>query len=371
MLLPRQAPDGYHASTITEESLVSQKLAVFMPNWVGDAVMATPTLRALSKRMENGGSLVGVMQPVVAQLLSGTPWFTDQINFRKRGWSSRLRLALQLRAARPDAILLLTNSLWTAVVAKLAGVKRRIGYARDGRGWLLTDSLPALKKSGKFTPVPAVDYYLQLASYLGCEIDDRRVSVAVEAADEQLAIRLWDQLRFQAERPLVVINSSGAWGAAKLWPADHVEQLARRLVDNHPWQVLLHCGPAEREAADAVASRINHSRVQSMGRADQLPIGLTKAVMARAAAVVSTDSGPRHIAVALDRPVIGLFGPTDPAWTRTYNVPEMELGLHMACRGCWKKSCPLEHNRCMRDLGIETVYGAVVTAISHSARRAA
>ncbi len=136
--------------------------------------------------------------------------------------------------------------------------------------------------------------------------------------------------------------------------------------------MLLHCGPGEREAADAIASRINHPRVQSMGRAKSLPLGLTKAVMERASVVVSTDSGPRHIAVALDRPVISLFGPTDPVWTRTYNVTETEMGLHMACRACWKKTCPLGHNRCMRDLGVETVYGAVVSAyLNHRQLRAA
>jgi heptosyltransferase-2 len=166
-----------------------------------------------------------------------------------------------------------------------------------------------------------------------------------------------------------VINSSGAWGAAKIWPANHVEQLARRLVENHPYQVLLHCGPAERAAANEVAQRIGHQRAQSMGRVDQLPLALTKAVIAQAAVVVSTDSGPRHIAVALDRPVIGLFGPTDPAWTTTYNRPETALGVkNLACRGCWQKSCPLGHNRCMRDLGVETVYGAVVQAMHQGQR---
>lgn len=352
--------------------LVSQKLAVFMPNWVGDAAMATPTLRALSAHRladkHDRKTMIGVMQPVVAQLLSGTPWFTEQIIVNKRSWAGRFRVAMQLRAARPDAILLLTNSLWTAMAAKLAGIKHRIGYARDGRSCLLTDSLPALKKNGKFSAVPAIDYYLQLAALLGGDVSDRRMHIAVEHEDRRAAARLWADIQFAEDRPLIVINSSGAWGAAKLWPADHVEQLARRLIANHSWQVLLHCGPAEREAADAVASRIQHPRVQSMGRAKQLPIGLSKAVMARAAVVVSTDSGPRHIAVALERPVVGLFGPTDPAWTRTYNHTEAEVGLNLPCRGCWKKSCPLEHNRCMRDLGVETVYAAVVAAMQQSSR---
>ncbi|MCC6509067.1 MAG: lipopolysaccharide heptosyltransferase II [Pirellulaceae bacterium] len=342
-----------------------------MPSWVGDAVMATPTLRALALQQSPGDSLIGVMQPVISAVLSGSPWFTEQIQFNKRSWPGRLQLAMRLRAAKPDTVVLLANSLWTAVVARLSGAKRTLGYARDGRGWLLSDTLPALKKDGKFTPVPAIDYYLQLAGKLGCDTSSRRMELTVEGRDRQLAEQLYSRIGFNRERPLIVINSSGAWGVAKIWPADHVEQLAKRIVENHQWQVLLHCGPGERESADAVASRINHPRVQSMGQATELPLGLTKAVMELATVVVSTDSGPRHIAVALDRPVVGLFGPTDAAWTRTYNLEETEIGLQLACRGCWQKSCPLVHNRCMRDLGVEAVYGGVVAAFLNQRARLA
>lgn len=352
---------------------VSEKIAVIMPSWVGDAVMATPTLRAITRSLKFGDELIGVMQPGISEVLRGSDYFAQQLLYSKRKVRDRLKLAVKLRAVRPTTVVLLTNSWWTAMVARFSGAKRTLGYARDGRGWLLSDALPALKREdGKFAPVPAIDYYLQLAERLGCNIRDRRMELTVEGQDRDMADDLYARIKFDMHRPTVVLNSSGIWGAAKVWPADHVEQLARRIVDNHPWQVLLHCGPSEKEAADAVASRINHPRVQSMGRAKSLPLGLTKSVMERASVVVSTDSGPRHIAIALDRPVVGLFGPTDPAWTRTYNVPEAEVGLQLACRGCWKKSCPLVHNRCMKDLGVETVYGGVVSAyLNHRQQRAA
>ncbi len=350
---------------------MNSTLAVFMPSWVGDAVMATPTLRALSKLSLPGRphKLIGIMQPVVAEVLSGGPWIDEQIVYSKRRWSDRLRLAWKLRAAKIDTVLLMTNSWWTAAIVRLAGIKQRVGYARDGRSWLLTDRLPALKREGRFAPVPAIDYYLQLAAVLNADISNRRTEIVVEDRDRRLGDDLMHKIGFHSSSPLVVINSSGVWGNAKVWPADHVEQLARRIVANHDWQVLLHCGPAEREAADAVAMRIGHDRVQSMGRAEKLPIGLTKAVLERAATVVSTDSGPRHIAIALDKPVVSLFGPTDPAWTTSYNVPEIELGVDLPCRGCWKKTCPLEHNRCMRDLGVEQVYAGVVSAVINRFRK--
>jgi heptosyltransferase II len=210
---------------------------------------------------------------------------------------------------------------------------------------------------------------LKLAEHLGCPTQDRRMMLRTTAADDALLTQLWEALSWQRGRPTVVINSSGAFGAAKLWPVDHVEALARRLVADRPWQVLLHCGPAERAAADAVAARIRHPLVKSMGVSETLPIGLTKAVLAEAAAVVSTDSGPRHIAVAFDREVISLHGPTAPGWTTTYNVPERCLSRDLPCQPCYKRSCPLGHHRCMKDLGVDQVYWHVVSAVEGHQRR--
>ena len=150
-----------------------------------------------------------------------------------------------------------------------------------------------------------------------------------------------------------------------------VRELARRLANEHACQVLLHCGPAERELANRVVDEVNHPAVASMGRALELPIGLTKAVLARAYAVVSTDSGPRHVAVALNRPVISLFGPTDPHGTRTYNMTETILAADLPCRPCYSKLCPLKHGQCMELLEVNSVIQAIQNLMHRPATRAA
>ncbi|MGN6545609.1 MAG: glycosyltransferase family 9 protein, partial [Aureliella sp.] len=127
---------------------MSEKLAVFMPSWVGDAAMATPALRALHhyrNRTLTESRLIGVMQPVISHLLSGSPWFTEELLFNKRSWGERLRLAMQLRRSRVDTVLLLTNTIWTAKVAKLTGALRRNPYARDGLGRLQRDPIATAK----------------------------------------------------------------------------------------------------------------------------------------------------------------------------------------------------------------------------------
>lgn len=352
-----------------------QRIGIFLPTWVGDVVMATPTLRALRHGFPEA-ELVGVMRPVISDLLAGTTLLNGQVLFDKKrrpGLPNRLGLIGALRAAKLDALVLLTNSLWTAAVAGLAGVPRIVGYNRDARGWFLSDKLavPQGDKTQKSPAIPTIDYYLRLAEYLGCDVGDRSSQLAVTGDESHMADELWSSCHFDLDTPTVVINSNSATDQARIWPAAKVQELAKRLATERAYQVLLHCGPAERELANRLAKEVNHPAVASMGCAKDLPIGLTKAVLARAAAVVSTDSGPRHIAVALNRPVISLFGPTDPGGTRTYNLTETILAVDLPCRPCYAKSCPLKHGQCMQDLEVKSVIQAIQIVIHHPLSRAA
>src|SRR5262245_23461556 len=128
------------------------KIAVFLPNWVGDAVMATPAVRALRRHFASA-HLIGVLRPYVAGALEGAPWLDSQILLDTKGpWRRRWpAVALTLRKHRPDLAVLFPNSFRSALVARLGGCRRRVGYARGGRTWLLTDRLPPLRAAGKFT----------------------------------------------------------------------------------------------------------------------------------------------------------------------------------------------------------------------------
>ena len=347
-----------------------QRIGIFMPTWVGDAVMATPTLRALRGGFPDA-DLVGVMRPVIRDLLAGTTLLDEQVFLDKK---QRLSLVGALRAAKLDSMVLLTNSLWTAAATRLAGIKRIAGYDRDARGWLLTDRVQVPQqtaKNNKTPSTPAIDYYLKLAEHIGCDVSDRRSELAITVEEARLADALWSQCNFDTSVPTVVINSNSATDLSRLWPAEKVRELASYVATELRCQVLLHCGPAERELANQLAAEVKHPLVASMGCAAELPIGLTKAVLARAAAVVSTDSGPRHIAVALNRPVISLFGPTDARGTRTYNLAETTLSVDLDCRACYAKSCPLKHGKCMQDISVQAVVQALQRSLKLPLIRAA
>lgn len=312
-------------SRVSERPNYKTKLGILMPTWVGDACMATPAVRALRSTFPDA-CITGIMRPVLTDLFEGLAdddgrsFFDETITFSKR-LVDRYRLVNTIRRQKMDTVVLLPNSLWSAAAMRYAEVKRIVGYNRDWRGWLLTDPVPVSANEDK-SPIPPIDYYLRLAEWLGCEPQSRTMQLTVSEKDEQAANQLWETLKFSATTPTLVINSSSATDLGRVWAADRVLELSKRVAEEFDWQVLLHCGPAERDTANTTARRAKDPRIASMGAATSLPISLSKAVLKRAAAVVTSDSGPRHIAVALDRPVITLYGTTCPEGTLTYNVPE-------------------------------------------------
>lgn len=335
-------------------------LAVFLPNWVGDLAMATPTLRALRRHQGPAARIVGLVRPGLAEVLAGTPWIDDFIYFDPPSSDPALRtraVIARLRAERCQAALLLTNSWRTALVAWAARIERRIGYARAGRGWLLTERLHAPRRGWRYVPTSAVDYYLELARAWGCRSLDAGLELATTPDDERAADAVWAAQGWSAETRVVALNNSGAFGAAKLWPLEHCAEVARELTTRQGVGVLVLCGPQERESARSIVARADHPGVASL--AESTPsIGLTKACLRRSRLLITTDSGPRHFGTAFDVPVITLFGPTHQAWSETRHPWAVALQEEVPCGPCQRRVCPLGHHRCMRDLRPRRVLAA-------------
>jgi heptosyltransferase-2 len=169
---------------------------------------------------------------------------------------------------------------------------------------------------------------------------------------------------------VVVLNSSGAYGAAKHWPSEYFGRLANKIATKQGLAVLALCGPGEQDRAREIVRVADHPRVVSLAD-EAISIGLTKACVRRSRLMVTTDSGPRFFAVAFDVPVITLFGPTDPAWTRTHYEREICLQHAVPCGPCARRNCPVKHHDCMRLLTVERVYNAVEAQLGGWRSRAA
>ena len=341
------------------------KLAVFLPNWVGDVTMATPTLQAIRSHFGSQLNLLGVMRPYVADVLSGSDWFDKKLFYDPRSSDSQLsgrNLIRQLRLEKPDSILLLTNSLRTGLLAWLSGAQQRIGYAQYGRGPLLTDKLKFEKQGGRFVPASTMHRYLKLTRFLGCPQNKQwPLQLDTSTADERAADLVWRRLRLPSGSETIIFHNAGGWGgraASKSWPVDHAAELAAKLARDHGLTVLFLCGPEERAMAAKTVLAASHPRVKSL--ADQsLSIGLSKACIRRSRMMVSSDSGPRHFAAAFGIPLVTLFGPTHTSWGDTDYDQMITLQHEVPCGPCMQKTCPLEHHQCMRELTVKRVYAAV------------
>jgi heptosyltransferase-2 len=349
------------------------KIGIVLPNWIGDAVMATPALRSLRESVGSEATLVGIMKPVIADVLDGTEWLDECVLYDRRSTDHRLRMravAADLRRRRLDQMLLLTNSLSSGVLAWRSGAPSRVGSARYGRRLLLTDALPIVREKGRINPYSPVDHYLQVVS-LGRDIcESRAVELTVPESDRQLVDHTWKKLGFDDDRPVVVFNNGGGYGAAKRWPTERFVELARRVVSETDASVLLVCGPAEQADAAEFEEQADHRRIRSLARF-RPAIGLTKACVQKSAVVVSTDSGVRHFAAAFGIPSVALFGPMIQAASENYHAAEIRLQLELPCSPCGKRVCPLEHHRCMRDLSVSSVYEALTRQLTQESQSAA
>lgn len=334
------------------------RIALFLPNWIGDAVMATPAIRAVRAWNPNS-HIIAVVRSSVADVLHGSPWINDWLPVDNG--DSLFSIASNLRAREVDQAILFPNSFRSALIARLGRCGQRIGYARDGRSLLLTHRLHAAKDArGRFVPAPILLAYNRLAEAAGCPVSSNRMELFVAPEAAAQAEEVWQLTGLNQHEEVICLNPGAAFGAAKLWPAQYFVQLARMLVDRRGSGALVLCGPAERDLSRKIAHAANRAQVHSL--ADfPISLGLTKACLQRANLLVSTDSGPRHIGVALGKPVISLFGPTHIAWTETFAANDIHLQKSVPCGPCQRRTCPLDH-RCMRELTPGEVFEAITAA---------
>jgi heptosyltransferase-2 len=341
-------------------------IAIFLPGWIGDVVMATPAVRALRQHFSQA-HVLGVCKPYVAGVLEGAPWFDRLAFLNGRGpWSQRWpAVAWNLRRAGIDLAVLFPNSFRSAWVARLAGASVRIGFKRYLRGWLLTKSLEPLRDArGRLKPSPVIDDYNRLAQAAGCPWPGYRMELFTSAEDERQADALWEKFGLGRDKDVVCLNPGAAFGAAKFWPVEYFARLAQDLVDRRGSGVLVLCGPGERDISRQIARLTARPAVHTLAD-ETLSLGLTKALLRRASLLVTTDSGPRHIAAAFDRPVVTLFGPTHIAWTETYFARGVHLQKKVPCGPCQQRVCPLDH-RCMKELTPAEVFAAVNELLARS-----
>ncbi|MDP6544957.1 MAG: lipopolysaccharide heptosyltransferase II [Phycisphaerae bacterium] len=341
-----------------------RSIVVFLPNWVGDVVMATPTLRALRNCFADS-HITYFGRSVALDTLGGTDWADDVIEAAVKIRSrtlGQLQLVGALRAGRFDLAVLLTNSFRTAFLAKLAGIGRIAGYDRDARRFLLTDRIsPPRDDSGKLVPISAVDYYAELAGLIGVEVSDREMYLPLTDTHEQIAEELFEQAGIDQDRPVVMLNPGASGGTSKIWGPDQFARTADMLIESRGAQIVINAAPPEKPVAADVARRMEGTPAINFADRDNT-LGLLKSMLKRTDVLVTNDTGARHIAVAVGSAVVTVFGSTDPLWARINCPRERIVSVEVDCGPCGRKLCnqipgPIYHH-CMGKVTPEMVVEA-------------
>ena len=349
-----------------------RRIVVFLPNWVGDAVMATPALRALRERFASS-YLVLAGRAAALEVLGGTDLADASIEDRSKGGlgaAGLLSLAGRVRRGRFDLALLLPNSFRVALSARLAGVGRIAGYDRDGRGCLLTDKLqPERLGEGRFKPVPTIDYYIDLVRMLGANPAGREMVLAVGPADAARA----DELLAAAtgpDQPVVMINPGASFGQSKLWDPERFAAVADALIEGRNAAIIINAAPAERQIAADVAAAMRHAPTLNFAERTNT-IGLLKALMKRCRLLITNDTGARHIAAAMGIGVVTLFGSTDPVWAQIDYPLERIIRVDFPCSPCQQPICPHPagptYHQCMAAITPEMVLAEAETLLEATA----
>jgi heptosyltransferase-2 len=324
-----------------------ERIVVRGTNWVGDAVMTIPALRQL-RRLFPVAHITLATRPWAEGLFADSDFLDDLQVHEGSGLRSVVQQVRQWRKRNFDLAILLPNSLETALVASLARVPLRIGYATDGRQALLTHplALPEWRASKH-----EVFYYLKIVAELEWLLKQEQSFLntqpdgSLEVSDARKS-RARDSLRARGvpEGNLLVALCPGSINSrAKRWPTERYAALADRLVDELGAQVLLVGSNAEADVSLEVSKQMRNQPLTLTGETDLAELVATLSLVDL---LVTNDTGPAHIASALGRPTLVIFGPTNPLTTRPFSPFGEIVRKPPDCAPCMLRDCPIDH-RCM------------------------
>jgi len=330
------------------------RILVVGPSWVGDMVMAQSLLIALKRRHPH--SQIDVLAPVwtfalldkmpeVSRALAMPPLARGQFGLRER-----IKLGKSLRAHRYDQAILLPNTWKSALIPLFARIPLRTGYTGECRWGLLND----VRRLDKTVFTQTVQRFVALA-------ESSEPSTAPECPAPQLRVnaeirqQTVDKFALQAQGKVLALCPGAEYGDAKRWPAAHYAELAR-LKHQEGWQVWLF-GSSKDSPVAAEINRLSHDACIDL--TGKTSLGEAVDLLSLADMVVSNDSGLMHVAAALNKKLIAIYGSSDPHFTPPLSANARIISLNLDCSPCFKRECPLGHLHCLVNITPQQIIQAM------------
>ena len=339
---------------------------------IGDVLMTTPALRAVQESAPGrrltlltspaGAAVAGLVPEVDACLVYDAPWM--KATAPRAGSAPEYAMAERLRAGGFDAAIIFTvysqNPLPAAFLCYLADIPLRLAHCHENPYQLLTDWAPDPEPGGGIRH--EVRRQLDLVATVGCRTSDERLSLRVPAGAELRVLRSLNEVGVDLARPWIVIHP-GATAPSRRYPPEQFAVVARRLVAEWGYQVLL-TGTADEQ--DLIAGIQARAGVPLVALVDRFDLGELAALLARTPLLIANNTGPIHMAAALGTPVVDLYALTNPQHT-PWAVPNRVLNHDVPCKYCYKSICPAGHHNCLRLVTPEMVLAAAGELLAETA----
>jgi len=324
------------------------KILIRATNWVGDAIMALPAVRAVREKFADAE--IGIVgRPYVLDIYREQKIADELIAYdstrQHKGIQGRERLAAELRERKFDVALLLQNAFDAAWLAWRAKIPARIGYARDGRSLLLTKAI-AVPEPGEI-PAHEKFYYLELIKRVGWleEIPDTSwIQLKVSEEKRERAGLALLEAGAKSGRARIAVGAGASYGSAKCWPPDRFAATLNGLAEKLDADVILFGTGGEAAVSSAIAAGLRHAPIDLTGKTAIVDL---PAMLSQCNLFVGNDSGAMHVAAAVGLPIVAIFGPTDPNGTVPVTPNCSVVQEKPYCSPCFLRRCPTDH-RCMR-----------------------
>ncbi len=335
----------------------SARILVKEVNWLGDVVMSLPALRAV-RRAFPAARLSVLIKSELASFFDGSSWIDEVIPYKLSpgpgGLLERLSIVRKIHSRHFDLAVIFPNSFDSALWAALSGVTHRVGFARNGRGFLLT-------RRAVLTPEAIANhqahYYLDMLR--------QTLGVAGDAADcapdvhepHRVKMRAWlAERRCRPDGRLIALAPAAAYGPAKEWPLDRYATLVDLIADRYGAECVLIGAPGERTKCERVAANARNGAIVAAGEAN---IGEIIAMLSIADGFAGNDSGAMHVAGAIGIPTVGIFGSTSAARTSPLGPRTRIIYHQIECSPCLARTCKFGHYKCLTQISADEVAHAL------------
>lgn len=331
-----------------------KKILIIGPSWVGDTVMAQSLLKLL--KAQHPDALLHVLAPAwTFSVLTCMPEVDKSIEMPighgELKLRERFKIGRQLSKEGYDQAIVLPNSFKSALIPFFARIPLRTGWRREARSLILNDT----RNLDKTRYPLMIEQYLALGLPKNATLPKPYPYPAFQVTEAAQEAALARHKPIWRGKPILALGAGAEFGPSKRWPAEYYATLAEQKI-KEGYDIWLFGSPKDKPITDEVMALTDNKCENLAGR---LQLSETIALLTLVSGVVSNDSGLMHIAAALQKPMIVIYGPTSPRFTPPLSDKATVLQLNLPCQPCFQRTCPLQHHQCMRDIKPEVVADAM------------